>query len=96
MYWRNTGKDYCAQDEIKSWGGASEAQNQALVGAVRVFTGFRPAMRAQLVLGSEFHKTALVSLLQDCMKKRSKSAKNLAQKRALKSPHLNKDNYDAQ
>jgi len=82
--WRNAGKDYCAQHEIKSWSGASDAQKQALVEAAWGFTGFRPAIRARLASGSEFHKKALESLWQDCMKNRSESAKYLAVKRALK------------
>jgi len=60
---RNAVKDYCAQHEIKSWSGASDAQKQALVEAAPGFTGFRPAMRARLASGSEFHKKALESLL---------------------------------
>jgi len=53
--WRSAVKDYCTQQEIKSWSGASDAQKQALVEAARGFTGFRPAMRACLASGSEFH-----------------------------------------
>jgi hypothetical protein len=33
MSWRNAVKDYCTQNEIKSWSGASDAQKQALVEA---------------------------------------------------------------
>jgi len=64
------------------------------VEAARGFTGFRPAMRAYLVSGSEFHKKALDSLLQDCMKKGSETAKNLAVKRALKRPRADEDEAD--
>jgi len=53
--WRNAVKDYCSQHEIKSWSGASNVQKQALVETARAFTGFRPAMRARLWSGSEFH-----------------------------------------
>jgi len=48
-------------------------------------------MRARPASGSEFHKKALESLLQDCMKKRSESAKNLGVKRALKRPCADED-----
>jgi len=58
-------KDYCAQHEIISWSEPSDAQKQALVEAARGFTGFRLARRARLASGSEFHKKALESLLQD-------------------------------
>jgi len=84
-------KDYCAQHEIKSWSGASDAQKQARVAVAQSSTGFRPAMRARLASGAKFHKKALESLLQDCRKKRSEIAKNLAVKRALKSPRSDKD-----
>jgi len=84
--WRNAVKDYCAQHEIKSWNGASDPQKAALVEAARSFTGFRPAIRARLASGSDFHKKALEALLQDWMKKRSETGKNLAVKRALKRP----------
>ena len=89
--WRNEVKDYCAQHEMKSWGGASDGQKAALVVAARGFTGFKPAMRARLASGSDFHKRALEALLQDCMKKRSETAKNLAVKRALKRPRPDED-----
>jgi len=92
--WRNAVKDYCAQHEIKSWSGVSDAQKQALVEAAQGFTGFRPAMRACLASGSDFHKKALESLLQDCMKKRSETAKHLAVKRALKRPRADEDEAD--
>jgi len=51
-------------------------------------------MRAHLASGSEFHKKALESLLQDCMKKRSATAKDLAVKRALKRPRADEDEAD--
>jgi len=81
--WCNAVKDYCVQHEVKSWRGASDAQKQALVEAAWCFIGFRPAMRARLPWGSELHKKALESLLHDCMKKGSETAKDLAVKRAL-------------
>ena len=51
-------------------------------------------MRARLALGSEFHKKALESLWQDCMKKQSETAKDLAVKRALKMPRADEDEAD--
>jgi len=69
--WHNAVKDYCAQHEIKGWSGASDGQKAALVEAGRSFTGSRPAIRALLASGSDFHKKALEAFLQDCMKKRS-------------------------
>jgi len=53
--WRNAVKDYCARHEIKSWSGASNGEKVALVEAARGFTGFKPAIRACLASGSEFH-----------------------------------------
>jgi len=50
------------------------------------FTGFKPAIRVHLVSWSDFHKKALEDLLQDCVKKRYESAKNLGVKKALKRP----------
>jgi hypothetical protein len=64
------------------------------VEAARSFTGFRPAIRARSASGSDFHEKALEALLQDCMKKRSETAKNLAVKRALKRPCLDEDEAD--
>ena len=79
---------------MKSWGRASDGQKAALVVTAYGFTGFKPAMRARLALGSEFYKRALEALLQDCMKKRSETAKNLAVKRALKRPRPDEDEAD--
>ena len=59
--------------------------------AARSFTGFGRAIRARLALGSDFHKKVLEALLQNCMKKRSETAKNLAVKRALKRPRPDED-----
>ncbi|KAF8448514.1 hypothetical protein BGX38DRAFT_573894 [Terfezia claveryi] len=85
--WRNAVKDYCAQHSIRSWGAASQAEKDALVVAARGLTGFRQSIRDRLASGSEFHKKALEALLQDCLKKRSDIAKNLAIKRARKRVH---------
>ena len=46
-------------------------------------------MRARIVAGLEFHKKAMEALLQDCMKKKSETAKNLVVKRALKRARTN-------
>ena len=43
--WRNEVKDYCAQHEMKSWGGASDGQKAALVVAARGFTGHPDSFR---------------------------------------------------
>ena len=45
-------------------------------------------MRARIVAGLEFHKKAMEALLQDCMKKKSETAKNLVVKRALKRARM--------
>jgi len=92
--WGNAVKDYCARHEIKSLSGASDSEKAALVEAARGFTGFNPAIRACLAAGSDFHKKALEALLQDCMKKRSETAENLAVKRALKRPRPDEDEAD--
>ncbi|KAF8415920.1 hypothetical protein EV426DRAFT_706044 [Tirmania nivea] len=92
--WQNAVKDYCAQYLIRTWSGASEAQRDALVIAVRTLTGFQPSMRGRLAAGSEFHKKALEALLQDCLKKRSETAKNLAIKRARKRVHAESEDSD--
>ena len=89
--WRNEVKDYCAQHEMKSWGGANDGQKAALVVAAYGFTSFNPAMRAHLASGSNFHKRALKELLQDCMNKQSQTAKTLIVKRAQKHPGPNED-----
>jgi len=65
-----------------------------LIAAAPNITGFRPAIRAGLSSGSEFHKTALQALLQECLKKKSETAKNLAVKRALKRPRMGGDGVD--
>ena len=57
-------------------------------------TGLRPAIRARLASGSEFHQKALEALLQDCLKKKSETAKNLAMQRAMKRPRLVDDDDD--
>ncbi|RPB22971.1 hypothetical protein L211DRAFT_850005 [Terfezia boudieri ATCC MYA-4762] len=62
----------------------SQAEKDALVIAARGLTGFRLTIRDRLASGSDFHKKALEALLQDCLKKRSETAKNLAIKRARK------------
>lgn len=85
--WRNAVKEYCARHSIRTWGAASQAEKDALVVAARGLTGFRPTIRDRLASGSEFHKKALEALLQDCLKKRSETAKNLAIKRARKRAH---------
>ncbi|KAF8433171.1 hypothetical protein BGX38DRAFT_1146201 [Terfezia claveryi] len=48
-------------------------------------------MRNQLAGGSESHKKALEALLQDCLKKRSETSKNLAIKRARKRAHAHEN-----
>jgi len=82
--WRNAVKDYCAQNNIRSWSGASEGERQALIAAAPGLTRFRPSIRARIASGSEFYRKAIEALLQDCMKKKSETAKNLVVKRALK------------
>ncbi|KAF8414986.1 hypothetical protein EV426DRAFT_709178, partial [Tirmania nivea] len=64
--------------------------------AARTLTGFRPSIKGRLAAGSEFHKKALEALLQDCLKKRSETAKNLAIKRARKRVHAESENSDGQ
>jgi len=93
-FWRNVVKDYCAQQNIRSWSGASDAERTTLIAAAPNLTGFRPAIRARLASGSEFYKTALQALLQDCLKKKSETAKNLAVKRALKRLRTGGDRCD--
>ena len=63
---RNAGKEYWAQHSVRSWGGGSEAERNALIAVATRMTGFRPAIRARLASGSEFHQKALESLPQDC------------------------------
>jgi len=92
--WRNAVKDYCAHYKIKIWSGTSDTQRAGLVKATRSLTSFRPSIRACLAWGSNFHVKALAALLQDCMKRGSEAAKNLAVKRALKRPRLDKDEED--
>ena len=43
---RNAVKDYCAQQNIQSWSGASDAKRAALIAATPNLTGFRLAIRA--------------------------------------------------
>jgi len=92
--WRNAVKDYYAQHEFKSWSGTSDGEKAALVEAARGFTRFKAAIRALLASGSDFLKKALEALLQDCMKKRSETAKKLALKRVLKRPCPDEDKAD--
>ena len=92
--WRNAVKEYCAQHAIRSWGGASEAGKNALIAAATRMTGFRPAIRARLASGSEFHHKALEALRQDCLKKKSETVKDLAMKTAMKRPRLVDDDDD--
>ncbi|KAF8431493.1 hypothetical protein BGX38DRAFT_1146611 [Terfezia claveryi] len=89
--WRNAVKDYCAQHSIRSWASASQNEKDALIIAARSLTGFRSSMRNQLASGSESHKKALEALLQDCLKKRSETSKNLAIKHARNRAHANKN-----
>ncbi|KAF8416448.1 hypothetical protein EV426DRAFT_705918 [Tirmania nivea] len=88
--WRNAVKDYCAQHLIRTWSGASEAQRDALVIPARSLTGFRASIRARLAAGSDF------PLLQDCLKKGSETAKNLAIKRARKRIHAETEDSDGE
>ena len=67
--WRNEVKDYCAQHEMKSWGGASDGQKAALVVAARGLISSKQAIKARLALGSDFQKRLLETLLQECVKK---------------------------
>jgi len=92
--WRNAVKDYCAQQNIRSWSGTSDAERAALIAAAPNLTVFRPTIRARLASGSEFHKTALQALLHDCLKKKSETAKDLAVKRALKRLRTGGDRGD--
>ena len=55
---------------------------------------FKPTMRVHLASRSSLDKRASEALLQDCMKKRSETAKNLAVKRALKRPRPDEDEAD--
>ncbi|KAF8415844.1 hypothetical protein EV426DRAFT_710009 [Tirmania nivea] len=91
--WDTRDADYTAW---RNASGASEAQRDALVIAARTLTGFRPSIRGRLVAGSEFYKKALEALLQDCLKKRSETAKNLAIKRARKRVHTESEDSDGQ
>ena len=90
----NAVQDYCAQHSIRSCAGASEAAKHALIAAATRLTGFRPAIRACLVSESEFHQRAPEALLQDCLKKKSETARNVDMKRAMKRPRLVDDNDD--
>jgi len=72
----------------------SDAERAALIAAAPNLTGFRPAIQAQLASGSEFHKTALQALLQDCLKKKLETAKNLAIEKALKRLRTGGDGSD--
>ena len=85
---RNRIKEYCAEHAIRSWGGAREAEKNALIAAASRMTGFWPAIRARLASGSEFHRKALEALLQHGLKKKSGTGKNLAMKRARKRPRV--------
>ncbi|KAF8441127.1 hypothetical protein BGX38DRAFT_1272835 [Terfezia claveryi] len=87
ILWHNAVKDYCAQHSIRSWASASQNEKDALIIAACSLTGFRSFMRNRLAGGSESHKKALEALLQDCLKKRSETSKNLAIKRAQKRAH---------
>ncbi|RPB18306.1 hypothetical protein L211DRAFT_854243 [Terfezia boudieri ATCC MYA-4762] len=87
--WRNAVKEYCARHSIHTWGVASQAEKDALVIATRALTGFSLTIRDRLVSGSNFYKKALEALLQDCLKKRSETAKNLSIKHAQKRVHTN-------
>ncbi|KAF8430819.1 hypothetical protein BGX38DRAFT_1277596 [Terfezia claveryi] len=71
-------------------------EKDALVIAAQNFTGMRSTMRNRLAVGSEHHKKVLEALLQDCLKKRFETAKNLAIKRARKraQPDENSDAED--
>ncbi|KAF8447123.1 hypothetical protein BGX38DRAFT_1270597 [Terfezia claveryi] len=89
--WRNAVKDYCAQHSIRSWASASQNEKDALIIAARSLTGFRTSIRNRLAGGSESHKKALEALLQDCLKKRSETSKNLAIKRARKRAHAHEN-----
>ncbi|KAF8432633.1 hypothetical protein BGX38DRAFT_1276575 [Terfezia claveryi] len=89
--WRNAVKDYCAQHSIRSWASASQNEKDALIIAARSLTGFRTSMRNRLAGGSESHQKALEALLQDCLKKRSETSKNLAIKRARKRAHAHEN-----
>ncbi|KAF8458606.1 hypothetical protein BGX38DRAFT_1264867 [Terfezia claveryi] len=69
------------------WASASQNEKDALIIAARSLTGFRTSMRNRLASGSESYKKVLEALLQDCLKKRSETSKNLAIKRARKRAH---------
>ncbi|RPB22613.1 hypothetical protein L211DRAFT_850378 [Terfezia boudieri ATCC MYA-4762] len=84
----NAVKEYCARHSIHTWGAASQAEKDALVIAACGLTGFRPTIRDRLASGSDFHKKAWEVLLQDCLKKRSETTKNLAIKCARKRVQL--------
>ena len=75
-------------------GVASEAEKNALIAAATRMTVFRPAIRAHLASRSAFHQKALEALPQDCFKKISGTAENLAMKRAMKRPCLVDDDDD--
>ncbi|RPB23550.1 hypothetical protein L211DRAFT_849818 [Terfezia boudieri ATCC MYA-4762] len=85
--WHNAVKEYCARHSIRTWGAASQAEKDALVITARGLTEFRPTIRDRLASGSDFHNKALEALLQDCLKKCSETAKNLAIKRTRKRAH---------
>ncbi|KAF8435240.1 hypothetical protein BGX38DRAFT_1145693 [Terfezia claveryi] len=51
----------------------------------------RTSMRNRLAGGSESHQKALEALLQDCLKKRSETSKNLAIKRARKRAYAHEN-----
>ena len=54
----------------------------------------RPAITARLASGSQLQQKALEVLLQDCLKKKSQTAKNLSMTRAMKRPCLEDDDND--
>ncbi|KAF8455730.1 hypothetical protein BGX38DRAFT_1267015 [Terfezia claveryi] len=76
------------------WASASQNEKDALIIAARSLTGFRTSMRNRLASGSESYQKALEALLQDCLKKRSETSKNLAIKRARKRAHAHENSNE--
>ena len=82
--WHNNVKDYCASKLILGKTTAGEEKlNQCLVDIPKL-NGFKSAIRLRLATGSKLHLKALEALIVNILKKRSKTAKNLALKYAGK------------